>query len=47
MSYRKKDIEEVHKLLKLKATIIALKELRSPLAVAQARGVKLERVFKG
>ena len=31
----------------VKATIIALKELRSPLAVAQARGVKLERVFKG
>ena len=31
----------------VKATIIALKELRSPLTVAQNRGVKLEKVFNG
>ena len=31
----------------VKATIAALAELRSPLMVAQSRGVSVERVFKG
>lgn len=31
----------------VKATIEALSELRSPMAIAQARGVSLEKVFKG
>lgn len=31
----------------VKATIAALAELRSPLMVAQSRGISIERVFKG
>lgn len=31
----------------VKATIAALAELRSPLMVAQSRGISVERVFKG
>ena len=32
---------------RVKATIAALAELRSPLMVAQSRGISVERVFKG
>jgi small subunit ribosomal protein S5 len=31
----------------VKATIIALSELRDPMTIAQTRGVKLENVFNG
>jgi small subunit ribosomal protein S5 len=31
----------------VKATVIALSELRDPMTIAQTRGVKLENVFNG
>ena len=31
----------------VKATILALTELRDPITIAQARGIKLDRVFNG